>query len=452
MREYYRKNEETGIRMKKRTLIRLFSFAAALLLATLGFALKSAQKAARYRLQIETGYSHMLDCLNESTGNISVLLQKAAYATSPAQRGSIAADLLAEAQSAKIALSQLPSGDGELSTLNRFLSQVGNYAVTVSQNTGGQENYAANIAALQQTAKKISDAVGDSAITYNNPAEWEREIDRKIGEALKGDSFAGAAAKLEESLTDYPTLVYDGPYSDHILEKEPQMIKNKPVVSRDEAKTAAAEAANCREKDLRYDGDVNGSIPAYRFVGDGLTVTVSKQGGYTVFLRRSRTVQTHEMSEKQLSGKAKAYLKNLGMDGFEETYFFTDEGVCVFNFAFRQGDTLCYTDLVKVGVATDNGEVMLLETSGYLTNHTARVFAPPAVSEKEAAKAVHPGLTVTSVSLALIPTDGGNEKRCYEFLCRTEDGREMLVYIDVASGAEQDLLLLLKSDGGTLTK
>ena len=442
--------------MKKRMLIRILSFSAALVIAALGFLIKSERKADRYRLQIETTYSHMLDSLNESAQSISILLQKAAYTTSPAQLSGLSAQLLGEAQTAKAALSGLPTGGGELPTLNRFFSQVGNYAVSVSQKAAGGEmpgeDYDANMMKLSAVARTVSEAIGNSSALYNDPAHWARTLEQKLGEKIDPDSFAGAAAELEENLEDYPTLVYDGPYSDHLLEKEVQLLKNKPTVSETAALKNAASAAQCDESDLRPDGEIDGRIPAYRFSGKEVTVSVSKQGGYPVLLRKTRTVGTNKAEENRWIETARQYLQKIGFTDFRPTYTFTDEGVCVINFAFTAGETVCYTDLVKVGVATDNGEIMLLETGGYLTNHTDRTFPQPAVSAAVAAKAVHHSLQITKTSLALIPTPGGGEVRCYEFLCQTKENREVLVYVDTATGIEADILILIKSDGGTLTR
>ena len=442
--------------MKKRSIIRMISFCAALALTALGFALKAEQKADRYRLQIENTYSHMLDGLDESMGNISVLLQKAEYTTAPGQLSSMAAQLLGEAQSAKIALSQLPTGDRELTVLNRFLSQVGNYAVSVSKKAIAGEDYTKeyteNIKILKDTAKIISEAVSDSAITYNNPKEWSKEIDRKLEKEIPADSFSGSAEKIEESLESYPTLVYDGPYSDHILEKEAQMIKGKSTVTGQAAKKIAENVLQVKSGGVKADGESEGKIPAYRFHSDNATVSISKQGGYPVYLRKFRAIGDGVLEYEQILEKAKRYLDTIGMSGFLQTYYYTDEGVCVINFAFLDGKTVCYTDLVKVGVAVDNGEIMLLETSGYLTNHTDRAFETPSIDPGEAQKSVNSRLTVINTSLALIPTEGGGEARCYEFLCESEEGQEILVYINAVTGLEENILILLKSDGGTLTK
>ena len=100
----------------------------------------------------------------------------------------------------------------------------------------------------------------------------------------------------------------------------------------------------------------------------------------------------------------------------------------------------------------DSGEIMLLETSGYLSNHTDRAFESPAVTIEKAAEKVNKKLKIRKTELTLIPTDAGGEVRCYEFLCETEDGQEILIYINAVTGEEERILILLKSDGGTLAK
>ena len=441
--------------MKTRNAVRLISFCIAAVLVAAVFAVRARQDLKRYRLEIQNNYSRSLDVLNSSVNNISLILEKAEYVTTAKQLSQMSAQLLTEAENAKNALAELPAGDN-LDIINRFLSQVGNYAMAVSKSlVSGEEpsgDYAQNIAVLKNTAQKISEAVGNSSIAYDNPLAWADDLDNKLEEQVDKNSLNAALDNLEDSLSDYPTLVYDGPYSDHILEKEPLMLKNAAAVTEDEALKKAAETAECEADKLSLDGTAEGKIPAYRFSGENVSVTVSRSGGYAVYMRKSREIGDYVLEHAQAVEKAKRYLERIGMSGFTETYFFTDEGVCVINFAYLDGKTVCYTDLVKVGVAMDTGEIMLYEASGYLTNHTDRAFETAAVSAEEAAKTVSDRLKIRETSLALIPTKGGGEKRCYEFVCLTEDGREILVYINAVTKEEEDILILLKSDGGTLTK
>lgn len=441
--------------MSRKNTVKIISFCVAAVLVSVGFTVKAKLSLKRYKLQIQNNYSRSLDELNSGLNNISLILQKAEYSTTAKMQSQMAAELLSESESAKNSLSELPSGN-ELTVINRFLSQVGNYAITVSKSLIGGEKLTPKqeegIEILKNTAKRISETVGNSSISYNNPAAWSKEIDRQLEDTVDKNSLAGSLGELETSLSDYPTLVYDGPYSDHILEKEPTMIKSAKTVGKTDALAVASKIAEVGKNKLSYTETVNGKIPAYRFVGENVSVTVSVSGGYATAMRKTRKMGDYILDYRQALEKAKRYLEKIGMSGFTETYYYTDEGGCVINFAYLDGSTICYTDLVKVGVAMDTGEIMLYEAGGYLANHTERAFETPAVSSGEAAKVINGRLKIRETALALIPTKSGEEKRCYEFVCETQDGQEILIYINVITLEEEDILILLKSDGGTLTK
>ena len=53
--------------------------------------------------------------------------------------------------------------------------------------------------------------------------------------------------------------------------------------------------------------------------------------------------------------------------------------------------------------------------------------------------------------MAIIPTEGGREKYCHEFLCQTEDGDRYLMYVNAQTGRQEKILILLEDESGTLT-
>ena len=437
--------------MKRRNIVRIISFLSAfLVMATVSLA-KSYQKNQKYKLQIENNYSRCLDEFSSAMNNISVILKKAQFATSANQLSRLASELLSEAEVSKTALSQLPTSN-DLTALNRFLSQAGNYAMSVSNMIyNGQEipkDFSQNISYLSETAQKVSQSVNTAQINYNNLEYWAKEIEDKIDSEVD-ESLSETLNSLEGELSDYPTLIYDGPYSDHILEKEPLMLKNEAEITKEQANEIANENLG---KQVEFVADTGGKIPAYRFADQEVNITVSKAGGHIVYMRKTGNIGNNILSYEQALEKAKRYLSRMGKTNFIETYYFIDEGVCVINFAFLDGQTICYTDLLKVGVAMDTGEIMLYEASGYLTNHQERAFETPLYTAEQAKAVVSKKLTVKQISLALIPTNSGKEVRCYEFLCTTQENEEILVYINVLTLKEEEILILLKSDGGTLTK
>ncbi len=437
--------------MKRRNIVRLVSFLSAIIVVLSGVIVVNYQKNEGLKLQIKNNYSKNLNDFSASLNNISLILKKAQYVTTPARLSQMAAELLTEAEISKTALSQLPSGT-HLDTLNRFLSQAGNYAFAVSGKLYSDnelpQDYSNNIAALSQTAEKVSKIVNTAQIDFDNSDYWAKEIEDKIDSEID-TNLISSLQEIEGELSDYPTLVYDGPYSDHILEEEPLMIKDAPEVTKENAKKKASDFAQASQ--LEFVNEENGKIPTYRFGNENTDITVSRQGGYVVYMRKNRAIENHIISYKQALEKAKRFLENNALSPFIETYYFIDEGVCVINFAFLDGQTICYTDLVKVGIAMDNGEIMLYEASGYISNHTERAFPTAEYTVEQAQEKVSQELKVLKTSLALIPTKKGKEERCYEFLCVDGD-TEVLVYINVLTLEQEEILILFKNDGGTLAK
>ena len=52
--------------------------------------------------------------------------------------------------------------------------------------------------------------------------------------------------------------------------------------------------------------------------------------------------------------------------------------------------------------------------------------------------------------LAVIPSEGTEEKYCRELICRSGDGQHWLLYFNAVTGAQERILLLLEDDSGTL--
>ena len=100
----------------------------------------------------------------------------------------------------------------------------------------------------------------------------------------------------------------------------------------------------------------------------------------------------------------------------------------------------------------ETGKAVAVDSRGYLMNHREREAEKERLSEKKCRKILSPYLSVISSKLTFIPLETGKEALCYEFRCKDSDNREMLVYINAVSGKEENILLLLYSDGGVLTK
>lgn len=133
------------------------------------------------------------------------------------------------------------------------------------------------------------------------------------------------------------------------------------------------------------------------------------------------------------------------------TYYLKQGGAVTINYAYLQDNVTIYPDLIKVKIALDNGEVLGMETTGYLNNHTQRTIETPRISLEEAKASLNKNLSITSEDLAIIPTEWNTEIFCYEFKGRVDD-TDFLVYVNAQTGKEENILVIIDTPDGILTQ
>lgn len=440
------------VTLTTRCLVRIISFSAAAILTLAALALQHNNRANTIQTQLQYGYMRAVEDLSLSLDNIKTTLSKGFYSNSPTMMTQLSAKLWNEAANAKAALAQLPVEELNLEQTYKFLSQVGNYSKSLSEKFSGGEELSGdekdNLRTLYGYAENLSNKM------------WQVEKRIEDGELTFSDVNAAGGGQqpvsvtegftdFEEGFSNYPTLIYDGPFSDHILEKEPLMVKNQREVTPEQAAEKAQQA--CGDHTLSVSDEEGGKMPSYVFENANTVVSVTKQGGLFSYMLKYRQPGEASLSASQATAIAKEYMKKLGIDNMTETYYEINNGMCICNFAGTQNGVVLYTDLIKIGVALDNGEILSFDARGYITNHTKRDLGTPGITEQEAAAKLSKSLNIMETNLCVIPSDGLNERYCYEFLCTDPDGKQILVYINADSGEEEQILLLQISGNGRLT-
>ena len=167
-------------------------------------------------------------------------------------------------------------------------------------------------------------------------------------------------------------------------------------------------------------------------------------------MNSNRDVNTEVISQDEANEKGKQFLNDHGFPNMKETYYLKQNGIVTINYAFIQDDVVVYSDLIKVKVALDNGEVLGIETTGFLNNHILRDVSNVKINKDEAKKFLNKNLDIMSEGLAIIPTEFKTEILCYEFKGKVDD-REFLVYVNAENGREEDILIITNTPNGTLT-
>ena len=222
--------------LTKRRLIRLCMIPLAAITALSVKNYKLMRRADAAERSVNNSYTAALEELASSCDDLSTVLEKQLYAGSGQVQQSLAVDLYKEAASAKAALSRLPVAKIDLQNTNKFLSQVGNYSLSLSKKLMDGEELSpeeySNIARLCAFSKTLSDEL------------WMLEGEISGGELSFEETQTMLADKepphVTEGFTDFeggfdndPKLIYDGPFSDNILEKTPHMTAGADKVSRE---------------------------------------------------------------------------------------------------------------------------------------------------------------------------------------------------------------------------
>lgn len=453
-------NNQKERRKTKRGKIRVFSFTAAAIFALGAFGISESVKRKSYERMISISQQRALNELGAYLDNIELSLKKGKYAASAPMISNLASSLWRDATGAKTSLSQLGMDESPLENTYKFLSQVGEFTMSLNRKVadGGHisKEEKEHLEQLQGYAEGLSEQLHYlELMVENGNLDFEKiESTLSVGKQEQEEpaNFLDTMSTAEQALTDYPTLLYDGPFADNIDQKESQLLKEHAEVSKDEAKKKAAKFAGVDINTLVDESEEDGKMACYIFSGKDFTISITKNGGLLNYMLGSAYAGEAKLKEKEAIQKATEYLNEQGFKNMKESYYSTHDGISTINFAYTENDIIYYPDLIKISIALDTGRIVSVDARGYIMNHHTRTIETPPRSMEDASKKLASGLEVLSAEQAVIPKDNGDERFTFEFHCKDATGQEVLVYIDPNTGDEAEILLLMYSDGGILTK
>lgn len=372
-----------------------------------------------------------------------------------------------EANLAQSYLSQLPISSNELSNTAKFLNQVSEYSYSLATKSIKQQDLTQeeldNLKSLYEYSVELKNVLNQLSEDMNSGRiSWKelmKDADTEFAQQVDNLS-AVSFSNIDENFGEYAGLIYDGAYSEHIENAERKGLVGNDI-NEEEAKEIAKQfIGEDRIKEIQSNGIVtNGNIEVYDFVAkliDGsdknpFIISVSKKGGHVVLANYNRNVKAEVISQDDANRIGQEFLSSRGITNMKATYYLKQAGVVTINYAYVQDNVTVYSDLVKLKVALDNGEILGIETTGYLNNHTQRKIQTPKVSIESAKKNLNKRLEITSWDLAIIPTEWRTEVFCYEFKGKINE-TDFLVYVNAETGEEENILVIIETPNGILTQ
>lgn len=422
----------------------------------------------QYATMLQNQYQRAFRDLVADVENVRILLDKADVSASTAQCNSLMTQLWQSGHSATQSLGLIPISLGVLGNTEKFLNQLSDFSFSISKINAGNKlmndeqknqlnqlsDYSTN---LLNELRTMQQDINTDGIEFGEMATKGLFHMKDAGENVADTKFGS----IEKQFTEYPTMIYDGPFSDNVIEGKPKALEKEKDVD--------LKAAEDRVKKFIGEDKVGkvteissgkGSINTFGLEveppdGDkskSVFIDITKKGGHVLWLLDPRAVTDKKLSDEEATKKAKEFLKTQDFGDLEETFYYkNDNTITVTYVAIEDGGVLVYPDQMKVKVALDNGDIVGFDAIQYLKAHRQRDIGTPMISEEEARSKVSTNLEVDRVKLTLIPLPGDREQLCYEFRGKCKDN-DYFVYINAENGNEENILRIIKEENGTLTQ
>jgi len=352
-------------------------------------------------------------------------------------------------------LSALPISHQTVADTSAFLNKLGAFAYInainlsngediTSENTTQFNTLHTSCVTLQKDINDLSEVISGNYNIVNNAKK------NNLGD------FSSNFSSMQKNSVNYPSLIYDGPFSDSVINKE---IKGLPdnILTAEEAKSLLEE----KTKDTRitkvvYNGKTEGKFTTYDFnlklnTGHTAYAQVTEKGGLVLTISNYRAVDTITKTEDECIIIAEDFATKFGFENMKSVWVMQNNNIAYVNLVYTENDVIYYPDLIVVKIAMDTGEMLGWEAMSYAYNHTGRIYSEPEITELQAKSSVSPLLTIDNVRLAVIPKEYLKEVFTYEIAC-SKDGLSYFVYVNAITGVEEEVLRVVDTNQGSLVQ
>ncbi len=411
---------------KNKQMLTIAILIIVLLIVVIALGIYTYQKQREYREVAENDYNMAFYELIGYMEEVETYLAKSTITSTPAHGAKTLAHVWREADLAGVYLAQIPINNEGLSNTEKFLNQVSDYSYSLSmKNINGEELTDEELKNLEQmheysvglknTLNQLANEINDGAISWGELTQEGAKAFAQQVSNMSTDSFGN----IEAAFDDYTGLIYDGAFSEHMTSPERKGLTGENI-DENQAKEIVKTFTEARDEDISSNGlSENGNIPSYNFIvktgENSKSISISQKGGHVVYMNYYREMGEGRISEQEAVEIGKNFLKEKGYSSMKETYYLNQEGALVINYAYTQDNVTVYPDLIKLKIALDNGEILGMESAGYLNCHEERKISKNIISKEKAKEKINSRIQIESEKLAIIPTEYNTEILCWEF-------------------------------------
>lgn len=413
-------------------------------------------KTTALRHELNNNYSRAFYDMVGYVENIKTIITKTSVCTTCPKKSNLLEEIWHKANMAQENLNLLPVQQETLKSTSKYLNQVGDFAYSLNKQSLVKKDFTKEeydkLQKLQIYSEVLTQSLQKLGRDINEgKVRWDKL--KRVNKNMKSIDYLH---DVEKNFQDYPTLIYDGPFSDHINKVKPKALTGKNI-SVNEAKNKVKEFLDYKDiETIKQIGVTKGNIETYNFEAklkgkeDRIYVDVTKIGGHIYSMMYNKEITASRLDMESAKGFALKFLQKKGYTNMKDTYYLKEDNQAIINYATKQDNVVCYPDLMKVKVALDTGEIIGFEARGYITSHIKRDFSGVNITMEDAKKIINNDVEIISSNMAVIPTELKTEVLTYEFKGKLNQN-DFLVYVNAKTGEVENILMIIDTPNGVLT-
>ena len=264
--------------------------------------------------------------------------------------------------------------------------------------------------------------------------------------------FSSSIGDLTANEVDYPTMIFDGPFSAALENKKINGLSENEITKDEALDYLRNKVYKDEDVDVEYLQQTDGDFVTYDFKVVKNKVDycaqVTKREGLLLTLSGYAATEEPNISSEKAQELAQEFADNAGFGKLTTVWLEVKDNIAYINLAPTQEGVVLYPDLVKVKVDMYGQSIVGFEAKNYAFNHTERKFET-SITAQEAEKELGFDYIILNTRKAIIALENDIEVPVYEFACDRIGGL-YYYYVDANTGKLVEILKVVDSNGTPL--
>lgn len=403
---------------------------------------------------LESVYSSSYYSMVDSVNNLQVSADKFETVTTSAAQRDLLRDMEQDCAYIVAGLSVLPIDAENSNSAIKFFNQVSGMCEAYIKTIDKGESLSSEQLLLVDKAEYALSIIKSKLNTHN---DMVRKGDYEfISVGVFDDEgvtqFSSSIGDLTANEVDYPTMIFDGPFSEALENKQIKGLSTEEITKEQAQEYLQNIVYQDQDVNIEYINETVGDFVTYDFNITKNDVEymaqVTKRQGLLLTLCGYAENGEASISSEKAQELAEAFAKRVGFGELTTTWLEVKDNIAYINLTPTQNDVVLYPDLVKVKVDMFSQEIIGFEAKNYAFNHIERSFTT-SITLEEAEQKLGFDYVVLNTRKAIIALENDIEVAVYEFACERIGGL-YCYYVDANTGELVQILKVVDSNGTPL--